>query len=48
MPWAVVSKKVRDLVNRLEVKRLEQDGWRIARTKGSHPQFLVRAPKTIE
>jgi len=26
--------KVRDVI-----KRLEQDGWRIARTKGSHRQF---------
>jgi predicted RNA binding protein YcfA (HicA-like mRNA interferase family) len=28
------SMKVRDAI-----KRLEQDGWRIARTKGSHRQF---------
>jgi len=26
--------KVRDVI-----KRLEQDGWRVARTKGSHRQF---------
>lgn len=26
--------KIRDLI-----KRLEQDGWRLARTKGSHRQF---------
>jgi predicted RNA binding protein YcfA (HicA-like mRNA interferase family) len=26
--------KVRDVI-----KRLEQDGWRLARTKGSHRQF---------
>lgn len=28
--------KVRDVI-----KRLEQDGWRLARTKGSHRQYLV-------
>jgi predicted RNA binding protein YcfA (HicA-like mRNA interferase family) len=27
--------KVRDII-----KRLEQDGWRIARSKGNHRQFL--------
>ena len=32
--WAVAGMKVRDVI-----KRLEQDGWRIARTKGSHRQF---------
>jgi predicted RNA binding protein YcfA (HicA-like mRNA interferase family) len=28
--------KVRDVI-----KRLEQDGWRLARTKGSHRQFVI-------
>jgi predicted RNA binding protein YcfA (HicA-like mRNA interferase family) len=28
--------KVRDLI-----KRLEDNGWRIARTKGSHPQTII-------
>lgn len=35
--------KVRDVI-----KRLEQDGWRIARTKGSHRQFHPPAkPGTV-
>jgi hypothetical protein len=29
--------KVRDVI-----KRLEQDGWRIARTEGSHRNFIMR------
>ena len=35
--------KVRDII-----KRLEQDGWRISRTKGSHRQFHHSAkPGTV-
>jgi predicted RNA binding protein YcfA (HicA-like mRNA interferase family) len=35
--------KVRDVI-----KRLEQDGWRLARTKGSHRQFHHRSkPGTV-
>jgi hypothetical protein len=29
--------KVRDVI-----KRLEADGWRLARTKGSHPSIIIR------